>query len=151
MTTIRNATIDDASAWLTLRHALWPEASRAQHGQEIDDFFSERSREPQAVLLAVADGGEVVGVAELSIRLQAEGCSSDRIGFLEGWYVTPGFRRQGVGAALVEAAEQWAIGQGCTEFASDTPVDNAVSAAAHRRCGFTEMAVIRCFKKNLSQ
>src|SRR5206468_5494106 len=62
--------------------------------------------------------------AELSIRNYAEDCVTDRVAYLEGWYVVPEWRRRGVGGALVAAAESWAQGQGCTEFASDTPIDN---------------------------
>ena len=74
---------------------------------------------------------------------------TDRVAYLEGWYVVPAARRQGVGAALVRAAEDWARSQGCTEFASDALIDNAVSAAAHRALGFQETVQIRCFRKLL--
>jgi aminoglycoside 6'-N-acetyltransferase I len=49
----------------------------------------------------------------------------------------------------VAAAEDWARGQGCTEFASDTLLDNDVSSAAHRALGFEEVECIRCFRKTL--
>jgi aminoglycoside 6'-N-acetyltransferase I len=71
------------------------------------------------------------------------------VAYLEGWYVVPGLRRQGVGRALVAAAEAWARAQGCTEFGSDAVLDNEPSAAAHRALGFEETAQIRCFKKVL--
>jgi len=54
-----------------------------------------------------------------------------------------------VGKALVAAAERWAIAQGCSEFASDTEVDNEISRAAHLRSGFSEVTVVRCFRKAL--
>ena len=91
-----------------------------------------------------------IKLAELSIRNYAEDCVTDRVAYLEGWYVVPGARRQGVGRALIAAAEQWGRGQGCTEFASDAVIDNEISAAAHRALGFTETAQIRCFKKQLA-
>lgn len=139
----------DREVWLKLRCALWPGGSREEHGEEIECFFAGKAREPQAVLLAEREG-EVVGFAELSIRSYAEGCDSDRVAFLEGWYVSAHARRLGIGTALVAAAEKWAVEQGCTEFASDTEVDNEVSRAAHRNCGFEEVAVIRCFRKELA-
>jgi aminoglycoside 6'-N-acetyltransferase I len=84
------------------------------------------------VLLAEDAVGDIVGIAELSIRAYAEGCRTDRVAYLEGWYVVPEARRQGVGRALIESAEEWARAQGCTEFASDIQPANEVSAAAHR-------------------
>lgn len=149
MITIRNATKADANAWLELRHALWPEASLDEHRDEIASFLAGAAREPLAVLLAQGNDGRIVGFVELSIRPYAEGCSSDRVAFLEGWYVEPESRRLGIGKALVAAAERWGIAQGCTEFASDTQVDNEISRAAHGDCGFTEVGVIRCFMKEL--
>ena len=146
---IRPATPRDSGAWLRLRHALWPDGSASEHRAEIDRFFAGQAREPLAVLLAEDEAGGVLGLAELSIRPSAEGCSSDRVAYLEGWFVVPEARRRGVGRALVAAAEEWGRDQGCTEFASDSQPDNLVSAAAHRALGFLEVGSVRCFRKGL--
>lgn len=145
---IRSATTHDAPAWLAMRQALWPDDG-AGHAAEIQEFFAGRMRMPLEVLLAVDDSGAPLGFAELSIRPYAEECVTDRVAYLEGWYVVPNARRQGIGRALVAAAEQWALAQGCTEFGSDALVDNEVSAAAHRALGFVETVQIRCFRKPL--
>jgi len=104
------------------------------------------------VLVAAVAGraGQLVGFAELSRRPYAEGCETSPVGFLEGWYVAPARRRQGIGRALVQAAEVWARGRGCREFASDALAENGLSAAAHRALGFEEVEVIRCFRKDLA-
>ena len=149
MYSIRPATQLDAAAWLRLRHALWPESSESELRAEIDEFFAGWALEPIAVLLAEDDAGVAVGMAELSIRSIVEGCSSGRVAYLEGWYVVPEARRRGVGRALVAAAEAWGRAQGCTEFGSDTQLDNLDSVAAHRALGFTEVEQIRCFRKVL--
>ena len=139
----------DTPAWLRMRQALWPEDDRGGHAKEIEEFLAGRSSMPLAVLVAV-DGAETpIGFVELFIRTYAEECETDRVAYLEGWYVEPGFRRQGVGRALIAASEQWGRDQGCTEFGSDALIDNAISAAAHAALGFVETAQIRCFKKNL--
>ncbi len=146
---IRPVTQRDAAAWLRLRQGLWPESSEAELRAEIDEFFNGWALEPIAVLLAEDEPGVAVGMAELSIRSIVEGCSSGRVAYLEGWYVVPEARRRGVGRALVEAAEAWGREQGCTEFGSDTQLDNLDSVAAHRALGFTEVEQIRCFRKVL--
>src|SRR5882762_11047592 len=148
MIRVRSATVDDAPAWLRMREALWPEAESVSHAREIDEFFAGQLSMPLAVLIAL-DDRKPVGFAELSIRNYAEDCITDRVAYLEGWYVIPEARRHGVGTALVRAAEEWARLQGCTEFASDALIDNHVSAAAHRALGFEETVQIRCFRKLL--
>jgi aminoglycoside 6'-N-acetyltransferase I len=132
-----------------MRSDLWPEAPAAEHASEIEAFFAGMLREPLAVLMATGDANEPAGFAELSIRPYAEGCETDRVAYLEGWYVVPGARRTGVGRALIDAAEAWARSRGCSEFASDAVIDNEVSAAAHRALGFEEVERIRCYRKTL--
>jgi aminoglycoside 6'-N-acetyltransferase I len=101
------------------------------------------------VLVAVDDIDRPIGFVELFIRPYAEDCETDRVAYLEGWYVEPEFRRQGIGRALIAASEQWGREQGCTEFGSDALIDNHASAAAHQALGFVETVRIRCFKKHL--
>jgi aminoglycoside 6'-N-acetyltransferase I len=101
------------------------------------------------VLLACDEQGQVVGLIELSIRAYAEGCATDRVAFVEGWYVEPTARMKGVGTALIRAAEEWARSQRCTELGSDTEVENVASAAAHVAVGFSETGVVRCFLKSV--
>jgi aminoglycoside 6'-N-acetyltransferase I len=148
MIRVRHATPNDRPTWLRMRCELWPEGDSAEHASEVAAFFAGGLRDPRAVLVADVDG-RVAGFAELSIRPYAEGCETDRVAYLEGWYVDPAARRQGVGRALVESAEAWAVGLGCSEFASDALLENTASAAAHRALGFAETVQIRCFRKDL--
>jgi aminoglycoside 6'-N-acetyltransferase I len=115
----------------------------------INRYFVGKVAEPLEVLIAFDDQEQAIGLIELSIRPYAEGCDSDRVAFVEGWYVDPHARGKGVGDALMGAAEAWARSQGCTELGSDAEVDNLSSASAHRAVGFIEAGVIRCFKKSL--
>jgi aminoglycoside 6'-N-acetyltransferase I len=140
----------DREAWVRMRVALWPEGPPAEHDAEADRFFRGASSDPAAVLVAEHAHAGLVGFAEVSIRSYAEGCTTDRVGYLEGWYVAPAFRRRDIGRALVRAAERWAQSQGCREFASDAEADNQASALAHRALGFAEVGLVRCFRKALS-
>jgi aminoglycoside 6'-N-acetyltransferase I len=146
---VRPVEQSDAAAWLPMRHALWPEGSLEEHAIEIERFFAGQAREPLAVLIAEDERGRPLGFAELSIRAYAEDCSTDRVAFLEGWYVTPESRRGGVGRRLVQASEGWARAQGCREFASDALVENEVSIAAHKALGFADAGRLQCFRKDL--
>lgn len=156
MITVRHVQPADGPQWIALRAALWPDDNHDTHIAETTRFFgSPRSGPgvmPEAVFVALDPQSSMVGLlgfAEVSRRFYAEGCETSPVGFLEGWYVVPERRRQGVGGALVAAAEAWARRLGCREFASDAVADNAVSATAHRALGFEEVEVIRCFRKDL--
>jgi aminoglycoside 6'-N-acetyltransferase I len=131
-----------------MRGELWP-GSRDAHARQIARFFDGHLREPLAVLIAKDREGRAVGFAELSIRPYAEGCTTDHVGFLEGWYVEPDVRGRGIGRALIAASEEWARSQGCSEFASDAEVDNDASVAAHLALGFVDRGLVRCFSKTL--
>ena len=144
---VRPVRLDDAPRWTAIRAELWPEAA-ASHGAEVASYFGGAAADPRAVLVAVRDG-ELVGFAELSERAYAEGCSTSPVAYLEGWFVAAEARRQGVGRALVGAAAAWGRARGRRELASDIEEDNELSAAAHRGCGFAEIATIRCFLKPL--
>jgi aminoglycoside 6'-N-acetyltransferase I len=133
-----------------MRDALWPDHESKWHAGEIEQFFAGRLKMPLAVLVAVEPDGDVVGFAELSIRNYAEGAVTDRVAFLEGWYVEERARLRGVGRALMYVAEDWGRAQGCVEFGSDALIDNEVSAKAHMSLGFVEVERIRCFLKTLS-
>ena len=150
MIVVQGATPKDEAAWFEMRRALWPATSGARHRQEVADFFAFRSRrEPQAVLIARDATGRAVGSAEVSIGPFAEGCETDRVAYLEGWFVEPDVRGTGIGRALVQAVEAWGRAQGSSELASDTYPEDAASTAAHLAVGFADVGLVRCFRKAL--
>lgn len=134
---------------MTLRHVLWPDGSVDEHARAVDRFLAGDRHEPAEVLVALDDSGTITGFVELSIRNIVDSCNTDRVGYLEGWYVIPEARRRGIGAALVHAAERWARAQGCREFASDAALDNEASHRAHAALGFTETGRSVNFRKDL--
>ena len=138
-----------AADWLRQRCALWPDESATGLREDIEAWFEGRASHLLEVLFAVGDDGRLLGFAELNVRPYAEGCYSGNVAFLEAWYVEPDNRGCGVGAALIRAAEAWAVARGCTELASDALADNALGAAAHLGVGFVEVETIRCFRKGL--
>ena len=144
---VRIATPADADAWLRMRHALWPEDSLDAHRQSIERFFAGHRHEPKEALIALDPHGQTVGFVELSIRNIVDSCKTDNVAYVEGWYVEPSARRQGVGRALFDAAEEWAIGQGCREFGSDALIDNEISQQAHHALGFEETGRVVNFRK----
>ena len=86
--------------WLALRLALWPDASEGEHLSGMADALARG----HYIRLAVAVDGSVLGFVEASKRVDyVNGTRSSPVAFLEGLYVVPSARRQGVARALVES------------------------------------------------
>jgi aminoglycoside 6'-N-acetyltransferase I len=146
---IAPASAEDAGAWLELRLALWPGERREEFATEIASLLVDPG--DMVNLIAHSDTGEAIGFAEADLRRDyVEGCKTSPVAFLEGIYVAPAHRRQGVAAALVRAVEDWGRQNGCIEFASDAVIDNLDSQAMHRAIGFTETVRVVYFRKELS-
>ena len=92
---------------------------------------------PLVILVSQDSDSTLLGFLEVGLRSYADGCDvSHPVGYVEGWYVEENARKQGIGTALLHAAEDWARSQGCTEMASDTTIDNHVSQRVHESLGF---------------
>ena len=136
--------------WLRLRTDLWPHSCVAEHKEEMASFLAEPSRYLQ--LLARSGSNVAVGFAEASLRTDyVNGTESSPVAFLEGLYVTPAARRRGVARALVAEVAAWARSLGCSELASDTPIENLASQVTHARLGFVETERVVYFKIPLNQ
>ncbi|MET0225444.1 MAG: aminoglycoside 6'-N-acetyltransferase [Dokdonella sp.] len=145
---IRAADEHDADVLATLRTALWPDADRAEHLLEVRRSFEESAR--SCTFLAIDSTRTVVGFAEAAVRVDpVNGTDASPVGFLEGLYILPAWRRHGVGRALVNAVEQWTRARGCFELASDALLDNRDSHAAHAAYGFEETERVVYFRKRL--
>jgi aminoglycoside 6'-N-acetyltransferase I len=95
-------------------------------------------------------GASLGGFIEISERTYAEGCETSPVAFIEGWYVDGDLRHQGVGGALVKAAEKWARRKGYTEMGSDLLLDNEISLKAHLALGYREVERLVAMAKKLS-
>ncbi len=145
---IRAASYADQQAWFLMRNSLWPD-SHEEHHREIERYLQGDRQWVDQVMVAQTDNGQVLGFIEIKIRNYAEGSLQPAVPYVEGWYVEPEWRGQGVGKALIQRVEQWAIEQGYKELASDTELENTGSQAAHQALGFQEVERAVHFIKSL--
>jgi aminoglycoside 6'-N-acetyltransferase I len=149
---IRPALPSDHEQLAKLLHELWPDGSLTEHGEELTAILAGKPRSslPLTIFVAESEPRVLAGFVEVGLRSHAEGCNPVRpAGYVEGWYVVESYRRQGIGAALLAAAEDWARSQNCCELASDTQFDNYVSQQVHLALGFNEVERSINYRKGL--
>jgi aminoglycoside 6'-N-acetyltransferase I len=130
---------------------LHPELPESVHVPSVDAFLAGQPHEsllPSAVFVCERPDGKLAGFLELSVRNYAEECAG-ATPYVESWYVDEDVRHQGIGRALMQAAEGWARENGYPEMASDAGLKNDLSHRAHKAVGFTEVERIVVFRKSL--
>ena len=127
---------DELSDVTDMMRTLWPGGDNYDFGDET-------------VLVWERGGGGLGGFVSFSLRPWAEGCDSSPVPYIEGWWVAPDLRRAGVGTALVQAVEDWAIERGYRELGSDVELDNDISLRAHTALGFEPTLRVQFFRKRL--
>lgn len=146
---IVRGTIDNVDSWTRLRAALWPDGSVEQHREDVIETFLQGADRAIA-FLSESEEGEIVGFAEGSLRNDyVNGCKTSPVAFLEGIYVLPSHRKQGIARLLCDAVGDWGKSQGCLEFASDAPLENGVSRKFHAALGFAETQRVVFFRKDI--
>lgn len=142
---IHRATFEDRVEWFKMRKGIWPDAPDDYLNFDLDEILAS---ENDAVFFALAEG-RPAGMIEARIREYGEGCETSPVGYIEGWFVYPDMRGQGISKWLTQAAEDWARGKGCSEMASDTWLDNEASIRAHVKLGYFEVERLVHFVKQL--
>lgn len=125
---------------------LWP---RNEFDELEAEFKKLLASEKDQVFIAVFDGLPI-GFVHVSIRTDyVEGSHTSPVGYIEGVYVCPEFRKKRVSASLIKKAEQWSKTKGCAELASDAIQENESSLLFHKSIGFREVNRIVCFIKDI--
>ena len=143
--TIEPATRDD----LETITDLWVRLARDQRTHDAA-VRADSNREPMRETLAayqVADGllvarlaGEIVGFASVTLEQGTLDLDSTR-GLLSNLYVEPAFRDRGIGAALLEAAEEVAADRGADDLLLEVMAKNGAARRFYEREGYDEFRV----------
>jgi len=145
---IERCTEINQPGWLEMRVALWPDATADEHRGYMAICLAQPERFLQ--LMIYDERRQPIGFIEGSIRSDyVNGTESSPVGFVEGVYVVPGLRRQGVARRLFDAIADWAKARGCRELASDALLENVTSQRAHLALGFKETDRVVYFAKSL--
>ena len=131
----RRANKKDIEALTDMGMFLWPNERREQI---LKGMRTALSSEDHAVFVCTSDG-VYAGYVDASLRRDyVPGVTAFPVGYVEGIYVRPAYRRQGVASKLIVLGESWAAGKGCQQLASDTWLWNTLGQEFHTRIGFHE-------------
>ncbi|MBI5916185.1 MAG: GNAT family N-acetyltransferase [Bacteroidetes bacterium] len=141
------ATLDNFATWHHFREELYDDLDPAYSEAEIHRIANDPNMATYLVFEEV--GNAPVGMLELSLRNIVDGCASSPVAYIDGLYVVENWQGRGIGPQLVAFARQWALGQGCTELAVDTELDNKRAQLFYRKNGFEETFRIVQFRMGL--
>ena len=143
---IKRARIEDANVLADLGIQMWSDHDL----EDLEAEFQELAMNDETVCFIKYAEDKPIAFAQCQLRHDyVEGTESSPVGYLEGIFVSEGYRKKGYAAELLSECEKWAKEKGCTEFASDCEFDNTDSIRFHTALGFEEANRIICFRKDL--
>ncbi len=138
----RKAKKNDLDAWVKLRYTLWPESTPDALLAEAKSILTSLN---DVCFLLFSPSEDLEGFIESSIYSGTEGPYAH----VEGWYVSPKFRGQGLGKKLIEEIEQWCLHRTISILTSDTTANYPLSPDAHASSGFKKVHEFSIFIKEL--
>lgn len=142
---IKKATKSEIEQVAKLAVKMWDSSTVEELKADFEDYINNGG----AVFLAYRNN-KAIAFAQCGLRYDyVEGTESSPVGYLEGIFVVEEERLQGVAKQLLNACQNYAKEQGCTEFASDCEFENEASLRFHLKTGFVEANRIICFTKKL--
>jgi len=141
---IVKVTSDNSIVWAELCNELWPHISI----KKMMDGFNNNEYKNEFLYQV---NGIYVAFVSLTVRSDyVEGKTDSRpVGYLEGIYVKPEYRKHGIARELVAFAKEWSAKCGCSMLASDCELTNEVSRLFHNNIGFVEASINVYFTMNL--
>ena len=141
--------ITDFSFLLSRRDGLYE-----RHEHTYEELYEENIKllakeDFQRIFLAF-DGQKAIGFVHCSLRFDyVDGTHGGTIGYLEGIYILPEYRKNGIARELVNMGKIWAKENKAEEFASDCELPNTESERFHKKIGFEEANRLICFIQKL--
>ena len=145
---IKRAGMNEAGELAALAIQMWTDHDL----KDLEAEFRKLAMNDEAACFIKYAEDKPIAFAQCQLRHDyVEGTESSPVGYLEGIFVSEGYRKKGHAAELLSECEKWAKEKGCTEFASDCELDNAASLRFHMSLGFEAANRIICFRKDLEK
>ncbi len=134
MMEIRQANIADVDLLVPLFDAYRQFYRQASDIERARSFLQDRLQLEQSVILLAFEGSKALGFTQLYPSFSSGAMA--RIFILNDLFVSPEFRRQGAGSALLEAAAQFGRNAGALRLALSTEITNNAAQAVYERQGW---------------
>lgn len=137
---VRRLQASDAGEYRAIRLSALktaPDAFGATHAAEASKPMGDHAaRLKSSVVLGAYEDGRIVGMIGLA---KGTGLKEAHKGFMWGFYVEPGHRKRGIGAALIDALLQEA--RDAVEQVTLSVVEGTAATALYERFGFARYGV----------
>lgn len=131
---VRQATIADLDILAPLFDGYRQFYGQASEPERIRKFLRARLELNQSVIFVAMREGAAIGFTQLYPSFSSLGLA--RIFVLNDLFVDPATRRTGAGAALLEAAADYARGVGATRLVLSTGLTNTTAQALYEKLGW---------------
>jgi GNAT superfamily N-acetyltransferase len=139
---VRVATLEDAGRLAQLAGQLGYPATKSETAGRFAEI---RDSDEHAVFVA-EEGGVLLGWIHLIV---SRSLVTEKRVDIAGLVVEEGQRRLGVGRKLMEEAEGWARGKGCSTIRLHSNVVRSGAHAFYERLGYQMMKLQKAFRKEL--
>ncbi|WP_375586058.1 GNAT family N-acetyltransferase [Cyclobacterium xiamenense] len=137
----------DFESLLKMGLKLWTDYGESKLAEQLERVCSLNN---QKILIAKNSKDIAIGFSIFSIREDyVEGADKTPTGYLEGIYVEPQFRKNGIAKRFLQMGEQWLKTKNCTQIGSDTWLTDIESRKFHKKIGFWEEDELVHFLKNI--
>ena len=138
----------DFEALFKMGRELWKDYQETYLKKQLERVIGANN---QRIYIAKNSKGIAVGFAIFTIRTDyVEGSEKAPTGYLEGIYIEPDFRNNGISKRFLEMGEQWLKSNNCMQLGSDTWLSNTNARAFHKQFGFKEEIELVHFLKELN-
>lgn len=131
---VRQATVNDIDPLVALFDGYRQFYRQPSEPDRIRQFLLDRFEHNQSVIFLAASDGAPVGFTQLYPSFSSGALA--RIFILNDLFVDPGARRAGAGAALLEAAADYARRVGALRLMLSTEVTNSAAQALYQNMGW---------------
>jgi len=143
---IITASLNEIQDLVSISSLMWEKYSKESLTEKYEKIL--KLKTSKIFLLYI--NAHPIAFAHCQLRYEyVEGTKTNTVGYLEGIFVKKEYRKRGYSKLLIKSCESWLKTKNCTEFASDSGIDNTDSYYFHTSNDFMEVNRNICYKKDI--